>query len=120
MDRYKELKEAAFLANMEIYKHNLALFTWGNVSAIDRQAGVFAIKPSGVPYDVLKVDDIVVVDLEGRVVEGKLRPSSDMATHRVLYLAFEEIGGVTHTHSPVPQLWGAIKWRVIMSLRQAT
>lgn len=105
MNRYKELKEEAFLANMEIPQHNLAIFTWGNVSAIDRQAGVFAIKPSGVPYDLLKADDIVVADLEGRVVDGKLRPSSDMETHRVLYNAFEEIGGVTHTHSPYAVGW---------------
>lgn len=93
------LKEAVWEANMEIPKRNLALFTWGNVSAVDRAAGFFAIKPSGVPYDKLTVQDIVVLDLEGTVVEGTLRPSSDMATHLVLYRAFGHIGGITHTHS---------------------
>ncbi len=105
MSLYKALKEEAYLANMEIPKHNLAIFTWGNVSAIDRQAGVFAIKPSGVPYDKLKEADLVVVDLEGKTVDGKLRPSSDMETHRILYRAFEGIGGITHTHAPHAVGW---------------
>jgi L-ribulose-5-phosphate 4-epimerase len=99
MSRYALLKQKSWEANMEIPKRNLALYTWGNVSAIDRSAGVFAIKPSGVPYDKLKIEDIVVVDLEGNVVEGSLRPSSDVQTHLVLYKAFPTIGGITHTHS---------------------
>lgn len=99
MSRYALLKQKSWEANMEIPKRNLALYTWGNVSAIDRSANVFAIKPSGVPYDKLKIEDIVVVDLEGNVVEGSLRPSSDVQTHLVLYKAFPTIGGITHTHS---------------------
>lgn len=105
MSRYAKLKQEAWEANMEIPKRNLALYTWGNVSAIDRAASVFAIKPSGVPYDKLRVEDIVVVDLEGKVVEGSLRPSSDMQTHLVLYKAFTSIGGITHTHSPHAVGW---------------
>ncbi len=105
MSRYAKLKQEAWEANMEIPKRNLALYTWGNVSAIDRAASVFAIKPSGVPYDKLRVEDIVVVDLEGKVVEGSLRPSSDMQTHLVLYRAFTSIGGITHTHSPHAVGW---------------
>jgi L-ribulose-5-phosphate 4-epimerase len=103
--QYTRLKEEAFLANMEIPKRNLALYTWGNVSAYDAQEAVFAIKPSGVPYDRLSVDDIVVVDLDGKVVEGTLRPSSDMETHRVLYRSFPKIGGITHTHSAYAVAW---------------
>ena len=102
---YQSLKEEAFEANLQIPKYGLALFTWGNVSAFDRGRGVLAIKPSGVPYDQLKVDDLVVVDLEGKVVEGKLRPSSDTPTHRVLYRAFPTIGGVVHTHSTYATAW---------------
>ena len=102
---YQSLKEEAWAANVQIPKHGLALFTWGNVSAFDRSKGVLAIKPSGVPYDELKVDDIVVVDLDGTVVEGKLRPSSDTPTHRVLYRAFPTIGGVVHTHSTYATAW---------------
>ncbi|MDD3823774.1 MAG: L-ribulose-5-phosphate 4-epimerase [Sphaerochaetaceae bacterium] len=105
MGRYDALKQAVWEANMEIPRRNLALFTWGNVSAIDRGEGVFAIKPSGVPYETLKADDIVVVDLEGKTVEGSLNPSSDMKTHLVLYNAFEKIGGITHTHSPHAVGW---------------
>ena len=99
------MKEEAWEANLQIPKHGLALFTWGNVSAFDRQKGVLAIKPSGVPYDELKVDDLVVVDLDGKVVEGKLRPSSDTPTHRVLYRAFPSVGGVVHTHSTYATAW---------------
>ncbi len=102
---YQSLKQEALEANLQIPKYGLALFTWGNVSAFDRSRGVFAIKPSGVPYDELKVDDIVVVDLDGRVVEGKLRPSSDTPTHRVLYQAFPTLGGIVHTHSTHATAW---------------
>jgi L-ribulose-5-phosphate 4-epimerase len=105
MSRYKELKERAWLANMEIPKQELALYTWGNVSEIDRDLGVFAIKPSGVPYDALKAEDLVVLDLTGERVEGKLRASSDMKTHLVLYQRFEAIGGITHTHSTFAVGW---------------
>jgi len=103
--KYADLKQAAWEANMELYRRNLVLYTWGNVSQIDRDAGVFAIKPSGVPYEKLTVDDIVVVDLENRVVEGSLNPSSDTRTHTHLYLHFEGIGGVTHTHSTYATAW---------------
>ncbi|MCQ2614104.1 MAG: L-ribulose-5-phosphate 4-epimerase [Treponemataceae bacterium] len=102
---YQSLKEEAFEANMEIPKRNLAIYTWGNVSAFDKDRGVFAIKPSGVPYDTMKVDDIVVMDLEGKKVEGSLNPSSDTPTHLRLYQNFKDIGGVTHTHSPHATAW---------------
>ena len=93
------LKQEVYEANMMLVKHNLIIFTWGNVSVIDREKGLFVIKPSGVSYDELKPEDMVVVDLEGNVVEGKYRPSSDTDTHMALYRAFPNIGGVTHTHS---------------------
>ena len=93
------LKEKVFHANLDLVKHGLVIFTWGNVSAIDRESGLVVIKPSGVSYDEMKAEDMVVVDLEGNVVEGNLRPSSDTPTHLVLYKAFPEIGGVVHTHS---------------------
>jgi L-ribulose-5-phosphate 4-epimerase len=99
MGRYDALKQKAWEANMALPKHGLVLFTFGNVSAISREEGVFAIKPSGVPYDDLKPEDMVVVDMDNRVVEGKLRYSSDTKTHSVLYKHFPEIGGVAHTHS---------------------
>lgn len=102
---YQSLKEEAWEANLQIPKHGLALFTWGNVSSFDRARGVLAIKPSGVPYDQLKVDDLVVVDLDGKIVEGKLRPSSDTPTHRVLYRDFPGLGGVVHTHSTYATAW---------------
>jgi L-ribulose-5-phosphate 4-epimerase len=102
---YATLKEEAFLANLEIPKRNLALYTWGNVSAYEPQSAVFAIKPSGVPYDQLKIDDMVVVDLDGKVVEGNLNPSSDTETHRVLYRNFSKIRGITHTHSVHAVAW---------------
>lgn len=105
--KYQSLKEIAFEANMQIPARNLAIYTWGNVSAFDRYAAVFAIKPSGVPYDRLKIDDIVVVDLDCKVVEGKLNPSSDTPTHAVLYKAFGTAGvnGITHTHSTFATAW---------------
>ncbi len=95
----EELKREAFEANLALPKHGLINLTFGNASAIDRAKGIFAIKPSGVAYDDLKLSDMVLIDLEGRQVEGRLRPSSDTPTHRRLFLAFETIGGVVHTHS---------------------
>jgi L-ribulose-5-phosphate 4-epimerase len=95
----EKLKEKVFQANMDLVKHGLVIFTWGNVSAIDRSTGLVVIKPSGVPYETMKPSDMVVVDLNGRIVEGTLRPSSDTPTHLVLYRHFKEIGGVVHTHS---------------------
>ncbi len=95
----EELKKQVYEANMLLPKHNLVTFTWGNVSGIDREKGLFVIKPSGVEYDKLRPEDMVVVDLEGKKVEGDLNPSSDTETHRVFYRAFPNIGGVVHTHS---------------------
>ncbi|XYI02715.1 L-ribulose-5-phosphate 4-epimerase [Sorangium sp. So ce1128] len=102
---YRELRERAFLANMEIPRRGLAIYTFGNVSAFDSDRGVLAIKPSGVAYDRLTVDDMVVVDLEGKVVEGRLRPSSDTRTHIVIYSSFRGVGGVVHTHSTYATSW---------------
>lgn len=102
---YRELKERAWACNQEIPKRGLAIYTFGNVSALDADLGVMAIKPSGVPYDELKVDDLVVIDLEGKTVEGKLRPSSDTPTHLVLYRNFSGIGGIVHTHSTYATGW---------------
>jgi L-ribulose-5-phosphate 4-epimerase len=102
---YGELKGQAWEANMEIPRRGLAIYTFGNVSAFDAPRGVFAIKPSGVAYDELKAADMVVVDLEGRVVEGSLRPSSDTKTHVALYRAFPSIGGIVHTHSTYATAW---------------
>jgi L-ribulose-5-phosphate 4-epimerase len=102
---YKELKKTAWECNMELQKQKLVIYTFGNASAIDRNKGVFAIKPSGVPYNKLRPADMIVVDLENRVVEGKLRYSSDTKTHTVLYRNFKEIGGVVHTHSPFSVAW---------------
>ena len=101
----EELKQKVCKANLDLVKHGLVLFTWGNVSAIDRKTGLVVIKPSGVSYDNMKPEDMVVVDLEGNVVEGSLRPSSDTPTHLVLYQAFPEIGGVVHTHSTFATAW---------------
>ncbi len=105
MSQYKTLKEIAWEANMELPKSGLVIQTFGNVSACDRDRGVFAIKPSGVKYGNLKPEDMVVVDLENNVVEGELRPSSDTKTHSVLYRNFPEIGGVCHTHSTYAAAW---------------
>lgn len=96
----EKLKEEVYEANMQLPKLNLVTFTWGNVSGIDREAGLFVIKPSGVAYETLKPSDMVVVNLKGEVVEGDLRPSSDTPTHVVLYNQFKDIGGIVHTHSP--------------------
>lgn len=95
----EQLKEQVFKANMDLPKYGLITFTWGNVSAIDRESGLIIIKPSGVEYDVMKASDMVVVDLDGNVVEGHYKPSSDTATHIELYKAFPNIGGIVHTHS---------------------
>jgi len=96
----KKLKEQVFQANLLLPKHGLVTFTWGNVSGIDREKGLVVIKPSGVPYETMKRDDMVVVELEtGKVVDGELKPSSDTPTHVELYKAFPNIGGIVHTHS---------------------
>ena len=95
----EQLKEQVCAANLLLPKYNLVTFTWGNVSGIDREAGLFVIKPSGVEYDTMTPEDMVVVDLDGKVAEGKWRPSSDTPTHLELYKAFPECGGIVHTHS---------------------
>ncbi|WP_373898061.1 L-ribulose-5-phosphate 4-epimerase [Haloimpatiens sp. FM7315] len=95
----ENLKEKVLEANLELPEKGLVVFTWGNVSAIDREKGLVVIKPSGVSYEDMKAEDMVVIDLEGNIVEGKLRPSSDTPTHLALYKEFKEIGGVVHTHS---------------------
>ena len=100
------LKEKVFQANLDLVKHNLVIFTWGNVSGIDRESGLVVIKPSGVSYDKMTVNDMVVVDLEtGKVVEGDLNPSSDTPTHLAIYRAFPNVGGVVHTHSTYATAW---------------
>lgn len=96
----QDLKKEVFKANMKLPKFHLVTFTWGNVSGIDREKGVFVIKPSGIPYEELEPDDMVVVNLRGEVVEGKNNPSSDTPTHAYLYNHFPKIGGIVHTHSP--------------------
>ncbi len=101
----KQLKKDVFEANLLLPKYGLITFTWGNVSAIDREKGLVVIKPSGVEYDVMTVEDMVVCDLEGNVVEGKLKPSSDLMTHLEFYKNFPTIGGVVHTHSPYATSW---------------
>lgn len=105
MSTYQHIKEEAYQANMQLPKLGLVLFTFGNVSAVDRSAGVFAIKPSGVPYEDLTPDSMVIVDFDGNTVEGKLRPSSDTKTHAVLYKHWDTIGGVVHTHSTYGTAW---------------
>ncbi len=102
---FDDLKERAWRANMELPRRKLVLYTFGNASAIDRERGVFAIKPSGVPYEDLAPSDMVVVGLDGVAAEGSLNPSSDTKTHAVLYRAFPDIGGVVHTHSPYATAW---------------
>ena len=100
-----ELKEQVFRANLDLVKHGLVTFTWGNVSGIDRDSGLWAIKPSGVPYETMKASDMVVLNLDGDVVEGDYRPSSDTPTHLALYKAFPEVGGIVHTHSSSATSW---------------
>ena len=101
----KSLKEEVCFANLQLVKHRLVTFTWGNVSAIDRDKGLIVIKPSGIAYENMKPKDMVVVDFDGKIVEGRLKPSSDTATHIVLYKKFEAIGGIVHTHSPWATVW---------------
>ncbi|RPH90361.1 MAG: L-ribulose-5-phosphate 4-epimerase [Calditrichaeota bacterium] len=105
MSQFDDLKERVYQANMELPRLGVVIHNFGNVSAVDRQRGIFAIKPSGVLYSVLKPQDIVIVDLECRVVEGTMNPSSDTKTHAVLYRHFPNIGGVVHTHSPFAVAW---------------
>lgn len=101
----EQLKKEVYEANMELPKRGLVTYTWGNVSGIDRESGLFVIKPSGVDYDELTPDDMVVMNLDGEKVEGRLRPSSDTATHLELYKRYADIGGVVHTHSPEATSW---------------
>jgi len=105
MGKYDHIKEEAYRANMQLPTLKLVLFTFGNVSAADRNLGVFAIKPSGVPYEDLSADKMVIVDFDGKTVEGKLRPSSDTLTHAVLYKHWEKINGIVHTHSTYATAW---------------
>ncbi len=101
----ENLKQKVFEANMALPRYGLVTFTWGNVSAIDREKGLVVIKPSGVEYDTMTADDMVVIDLEGNIVEGRYKPSSDTPTHLVLYKAFQNIGGIVHTHSRNATSW---------------
>lgn len=101
----EELKQKVFEANLQLVKYNLVVLTWGNVSAIDREMGLFVIKPSGVPYDTMKASDMVVMDLNGNKIEGELNPSSDTPTHLELYRQFNDIGGIVHTHSSWACSW---------------
>ncbi|MCC3160606.1 L-ribulose-5-phosphate 4-epimerase [Hymenobacter sp. 15J16-1T3B] len=102
---YQDLKQACYEANMQLPKLGLVLFTFGNASVVDRQNRVFAIKPSGVPYETLRPEDIVIVDFANKIVEGTKRPSSDTKTHAVLYAHWEHIGGIVHTHSTYATAW---------------
>lgn len=101
----EELKKRVFEQNLALVKHGLVVLTWGNVSAIDREKGLIVIKPSGVSYDMMTADDMVVVDMKGKVIEGKYKPSSDTPTHLYLYEKFPEIGGIVHTHSAYATAW---------------
>ena len=101
----EQLKKEVYEANMELPKRGLITYTWGNVSGIDRESGLFVIKPSGVDYDKLSPEDMVVMDLDGNRVEGDLNPSSDTPTHIELYKAFKDLGGIVHTHSPWATSW---------------
>ncbi len=105
MSKYIDLKQKVFECNMELPQKRVVIYTFGNVSAIDRKEGIIAIKPSGVSYEKMTVNDMVIVDLDGKVVEGTLRPSSDTKTHLVLYKNFPDIGGVAHTHSTYAVAW---------------
>ncbi|WP_275949714.1 L-ribulose-5-phosphate 4-epimerase [Vibrio sp. J1-1] len=104
-ERMKTLRHQVWQANMGLQRHNLVTFTWGNVSGIDRESGLVVIKPSGVEYSDLSAENMVVVDLQGQIVEGELKPSSDTATHLELYRQFPEIGGIVHTHSSYATSW---------------
>lgn len=101
----ENLKQEVLEANLELPKLGLVMYTWGNVSAIDKKTNLVVIKPSGVPYDIMTVNDMVVVDLEGNVIEGKLKPSSDISTHIELYKKYPQIGGIVHTHSTNAVVW---------------
>jgi L-ribulose-5-phosphate 4-epimerase len=101
----EKLKQEVLEANLDLVKNNLVILTWGNVSALDRETGLVVIKPSGVSYDDMKAEDMVVVDLDGNIVEGDLRPSSDTPTHLAIYRHFSEVGGVVHTHSTYATAW---------------
>lgn len=101
----EELKQKVFEANLQLVKYNLVVLTWGNVSAIDRESGLFVIKPSGVPYDTMTAEDMVVMDLKGNKIEGEMNPSSDTPTHLELYRQFKDIGGIVHTHSSWACSW---------------
>ncbi|MDR2936686.1 MAG: L-ribulose-5-phosphate 4-epimerase [Rikenellaceae bacterium] len=103
--KLKELKELVFEANLDLVRHSLVIFTWGNVSVFDQESGLAVIKPSGVSYDRMKPEDMVVLNLDGRVIEGNLRPSSDTPTHLELYRVFPQIGGIVHTHSTFATAW---------------
>jgi L-ribulose-5-phosphate 4-epimerase len=105
MSQYKLIQEEAYEANMQLPKLGLVIFTFGNASAAEREAGVFAIKPSGIPYDELSPKKMVIVDFDGKKVEGKLKPSSDMLTHALLYKMWPLIGGIVHTHSKFATAW---------------
>src|ERR1700761_5164221 len=105
MSKYEHIQKLAYKANIELPRLNLVIFTFGNVSAADRDLGVFAIKPSGVPYDDLSPEKMVIVDFEGKTVKGRLRPSSDTLTHAVLYKHWSTIGGIAHTHSTYATAW---------------
>lgn len=104
-----ELKKQVYYSNLELYNQGLVVHTFGNVSGFDKDEGIIAIKPSGVPYKELKVEDIVLVDLENKIIEGKFKPSSDTATHIVLYKAFPKLGGIVHTHSTYATAWAQAK-----------
>ncbi|HOQ03667.1 MAG TPA: L-ribulose-5-phosphate 4-epimerase [Anaerohalosphaeraceae bacterium] len=108
----KELREQVWQANLQLKIHNLVIYSWGNVSGIDRAKGIVLIKPSGVDYDALRPEDLVALDLEGRVVEGSLRPSSDTPTHLELYRRFEKVGGICHTHSLYATIWAQACWEI--------
>jgi L-ribulose-5-phosphate 4-epimerase len=105
MNTYKELQRECYEANMQLDALKLVVYTFGNVSAVDRDKGIFAIKPSGVPYDVLKPEDMVILDFDANVIEGRLRPSSDTKTHAYLYKNWENIGGISHTHAIYSVAW---------------
>lgn len=106
---YKDLKQECYEANMQLNALNLVVYTFGNVSAVDRENGVFAIKPSGVPYEDLKPEDIVIVDFDNNIIEGTMRPSSDTKTHAYLYKNWPNIGGVAHTHATYSVAWAQSK-----------
>jgi L-ribulose-5-phosphate 4-epimerase len=101
----EQLKEQVLDANLEIVRRGLVLYTFGNASGIDRESGLVAIKPSGVPYEDMRASDFVITDLDGKIIEGRLRPSSDLATHLALYRAFPAVGGIVHTHSRAATVW---------------